>query len=241
MKLAAHLAGIAAAVLLSGCGNTAEVRYKVIVEVDDNGTRRSGASVWSFALSKPTVALATPYDAKFRGEAVEVDLGGGRRLFALLIGEDSNESTVQMWPEHLFRDLSSERSERVRILRDIASNQGAERVLPRWGPRLSDSREPMNHYPLLVTFRDLRDPTSLEAVDPEALDRSFGAGVTLRAIKIQITDEPVTTGIKARLDWLEPVGRERATLIPKPSGRSLSNAPPVQLVGSDAFTTELYK
>jgi hypothetical protein len=240
MKLGVRLAGIAAAILLSGCNSSAEVRYKVIVEVDDNGTPRSGASVWSFALSKPTVALATPYDAKFRGEAVEVGLGGGRRLFALLVAEDNHKRWVQMWPEHLFRDLSSERSERVRILRDIASHEGAERVLPRWGPRISDSREPMGEYPMLVTFRDLRDPTSLQAVAPEALDRSFGAGVTLKAIRIQITDEPVTTGIKARLDWLEPVGRERGTLIPKSSG-SLRNAPPVQLVGPHAFTTELYK
>jgi hypothetical protein len=93
---------------------------------------------------------------------------------------------------------------------------------------------------MLVRFRDPGDPATLEAVEPDALDRAFGPGVTLKAIKIQITDEPVTTGIKSRLNWLEPVGRIRGTLIPKPPG-SLRNAAPVQLIGADAFTTELYK
>lgn len=234
----AALVGLA--VSLSGCGNSVEVRYKVIVDVDDNGVTRSGFSVWSFTLSKPTLALATAYDAKFRGEAVEVDLGGGRTLYALLADRDNSQSTVQMWPEHLFEDLSSERSERVRMLRDIASNEGAERVVPRFRPAISSSREPMGQYPMLVRFRDRNDPTSLEEVDPDALDRAFGPGVTLKAIKVQITDEAVTTGIKTRLDWLEPVGRERSSIIPKPPG-SWRDAPPVHRIGPDAFTTELYK
>lgn len=228
------------AVSLSGCSNSAEVRYKVIVEVDDNGVTRSGFSVMSFTLSKPTVALATPYDAKFIGEAVEVDLGGGRSLYALLVDEENDGGTVKLWPEHLFGDLSSERSERVRMIRDIASDKGAERVVPRFDPPISNSREPMVQYPLLVRFRDRSEPTSLEAVGPEALDRSFGPGVTLKAIKVQITDEPVTTGIKNRLNWLEPLGRQRSTLIPNPP-RLLKDSSPIQRVSPSAFTTELYK
>ncbi|HEX8061744.1 MAG TPA: hypothetical protein VF535_00865 [Allosphingosinicella sp.] len=234
----ATLVGLA--VSLTGCGSSAEVRYKVIVEIDDNGVARSGSSVWSFALAKPTVALASPYDAKFKGEAVEVDLGAGRTLYALLVGEDGDKGTVQLWPEHLFKDLSSARSDRIKLLRDIASNEGEERVLPRWGERISDSRDPMIEYPLLVRFRDRNDPTTVEAVDPDALDRSFGPGVALKAIKVQVTEEPVRTGIKARLQWLEPVGRERSTLIPDPP-RLLKDAAPIQRVSPSAFSTELYK
>jgi hypothetical protein len=225
--------------ILGACGNTAEVRYKVTVEVDDNGTDRSGSSVMSFRLSKPTVALAHPYDGEFKGEAVAVDLGNRQVLFALLVDEDGGMGTVAMWPETVFEHLTSG-SERIRNLRQIASNEGLARELPRFGPTISDSRKPFVQYPLLVRFRDLDQPDSLEAVAPDALDKAFGAGVKLKRIMVQITDEPVTGGIEKRLPWLEDVGRLRGTLIPNPP-RRLRDSVPVQLVGSSDFTTELYK
>ena len=227
------------AVMFGACGNSAEVRYKVTVEVDDNSTHRSGSSVLSFKLIKPTVALVSPYDAEFKGEAVAVDLGNQQVLFALLIDEKGDTGTVQMWPEHLFEDLGSG-SERIRHIRHIASNEGLSRELPRFRPAISHSREPFVNYPLLVRFGALDRPDSVEAVPPDALDKAFGAGVKLKRISVQITDEPVTDGIKKRLPWLEDVGRVRSTLIPNPP-RRLKDSAPVQLVSSGDFTTELYK
>lgn len=233
----AALAG--SALLAAACTNPSEVRYKVSVEVDDNGTTRSGSSVWSFKLSKPTLALASPYDAAFKGEAVAVDLDNGNVLFALLIDEEGNEATGKMWPEHLFKDLSSG-SERVRNIRRIGSHHGVVRELPRYFPAISASREPMVQYPMLVRFRSPDRPESLEAVDPEALSAAFGSGVKLKRFTVQITDEPVTVGIKKRLPWLEQIGRQRGTLIPNPP-RLLKDGKPVQYVSPSDFTTELYK
>ncbi len=223
----------------TGCGNSAEVRYKVTVEIDDNGTPRSGSSVWSWSLRKPTVALASRYDGRFRGEAVAVDLGKGGTLFALLRAEDGSPGTVQMWPERLFEDLGSGFGDRPRSIRQIASNEGIVRTLPRWRPAISRSREPTVQYPLLVRFRSLGRPESVEAVDPAALDKSFGEGVKLRRITVQITNEAATSGIEKRLGWLEAAGKTRATLIPNPP-RRLRDARPVQLVGPSAFSTELW-
>ena len=225
--------------MLGACGNSAEVRYKVTVEVDDRGTTRSGSSVMSFKLFKPDVALVSPYNAEFRGEAVAVDLGNGQVLFALLKDEKGNLGTVQMWPEKVFDDLGSG-SERIRNIRRIASNEGLVREVPRFFPAISDSREPFVNYPLLVRFRDLSRPESIEAVDPDALDKAFGPGVKLRQISVQVTDEPVTDGITKRLPWLEDVGRVRSTFIPNPP-RYMRDAAPIQLVSSSDFTTELYK
>ena len=168
-----------------------------------------------------------------------VDLAIQQVLFALLTDEHGSTTTAQMWPEHLFRDLSSG-SERILNIHDIASNVGLSRELPRYGPRISDSRDPFVQYPLLVRFRGLDRPESLEAVSPDALDAAFGPGVKLKRIMIQITDEPVTDRIKTRLPWLEEVGRVRGTIIPKGEG-SLAHARPVKLVGPSDFTTELYK
>jgi len=190
-------------------------------------------------LSKPSVALVSPYNAEFRGESVAVDLGNRNVLFALLIDEEGNSTTGKMWPENLFKDLSSG-SERVRNIRRIASHEKLTRELPRFFPAISDSREPMVQYPLLVRFRALDRPESLEAVSPDALDEAFGPGVKLKRIAVQITDEPVTVGIEKRLPWLQEVGRGRSTLIPDPP-RRMGDAKPVQLVGPSDFTTELYK
>lgn len=225
--------------ILGACSNSAEVRYKVTVEVDDNGTHRSGSSVMSFKLMKPTVALVSPYDAEFKGEAVAVELGNQQLLFALLVDEKGHSGTVRMWPERTFENLSSG-SERIRNIRDIASNEGLARELPRFLPAISDSREPMVQYPLLVRFRDLDRPESLEAVAPDALDQAFGPGVKLKRIMVEITNEPVTDSIKKRLPWLEDVGRVRSTFIPNPP-RRLKDSVPVQLVSSSDFTTQLYK
>lgn len=63
-------------------------------------------------------------------------------------------------------------------------------------------REMVDNYPYLVTFKDIADPTSVVRVDPDDLAASFGAGYRLKAITVQVTDEPVTVGIVKKLGWL---------------------------------------
>ena len=50
--------------------------------------------------------------------------------------------------------------------------------------------------PMLVRFRDIDDPKSVEEVDPEDLAKSFGPGVKLARVTIEMTRDPVTKGIK---------------------------------------------
>jgi hypothetical protein len=56
--------------------------------------------------------------------------------------------------------------------------------------------------PLLVTFSDLTDPMSVQEVDSDNLQKTFGQGVRLKEITIETTDEPVTWQIKEVLPWL---------------------------------------
>lgn len=100
-----------------------------------------------------------------------------------------------------------------------------ERELPRhWPPFAGGLR--LSAYPMLVTFTDLSDPTSVAEVDPDDLAATFGKGVRLKRITVQITDDPVTTGIEERLGWL---GNERGSLIPIPRGTPIGEMP----IGSD--------
>jgi hypothetical protein len=56
--------------------------------------------------------------------------------------------------------------------------------------------------PLMVRFRDLRDPSTVEIVDPKNLEASFGQGVKFRRATIAISRDPLTTGIERYLPWL---------------------------------------
>ena len=53
---------------------------------------------------------------------------------------------------------------------------------------------PSYQYPVLVTFGDLNDPTSIKQVDPNDLAASFGPGYALKKVQLEITSEPVTQG-----------------------------------------------
>jgi hypothetical protein len=75
----------------------------------------------------------------------------------------------------------------------------------RWGIAPVPTKGPPNGYPLLVRFRDLADPTSVERVDPDDLANSFGKGVTLKAITVARTEAEVSRGIEGRLPWLEKI------------------------------------
>lgn len=199
-KLAlALLAGL----FLAGCDRSAEVRYRVTVEVNDGGTIRSGSSVWSFTLTKAIVPLVSPYNSHFEGEAVTVQLPGRGTLFALV-------KNVEMYPENLFGDLRRPRpgpprfSDRVEDLRHIKKMVGASATLDCMNPPWIGVR-----CPTLVRFRDSNDPKTIEIVDPTNLAASFGTGVSVKSVTVQITNDPVTTGIDKALPWLNNLSRYR--------------------------------
>jgi hypothetical protein len=91
---------------------------------------------------------------------------------------------------------------------------------------------PFEYLPMLVRFRDLHDPRSVERVDPSDLAASFGTGVKLDRMSIEITDAAVTKGIEAVLPWL--AGRESQRLLPPPPG-PLSHTPLVSLLTDNDF------
>ena len=78
--------------------------------------------------------------------------------------------------------------------------KGKVRVPRKW--RLHSSWDEVSAYPMLVTFGDLSDPTSVANVDPEHLAATFGEGVRLKRITVELTDDAVTTAIEERLGWL---------------------------------------
>lgn len=193
MRGFAIVAASTLALMTTGCGSSAKVRTKVTVTVDTPQGERSGSSVWSWTLSGPTAALGSAYNGTFKGEAVAVDLPGGRTLFALIKDQE-------MLAERQF-DRGGQSGDRVAEVRGISRQVGETRRLS-CEPRPEGNFDYRYDCPLLVTFGDIRDPKSVVRVDPTDLAATFGPGTRLRAITVAITDEPVTTGIEKRLVWL---------------------------------------
>lgn len=195
---------VLAALMLPGCtiaeDKTPDYRYRLTVEVETPEGVRSGSSVIEITQSMGRSAgtgFGKMIMRRTSGEAVAVDLPGGRTLFALLRSENDIE-----WAEHVMQFLSpvrpgepwEERFDNVLLIK-------GEVELPRnWsmpGPFKNRSA-----YPMLVTFGDSADPTSVMEVDPDDLAATFGEGVKLTRITVRLTDHPVTSGIEKRLVWL---------------------------------------
>jgi hypothetical protein len=125
------------------------------------------------------------------GEAVAVDLPGGRTLFAL-IGPLSNGRDLAGTVTKLF-EPSAVSPEAV--VASVGALGGSDQV----GRTAVLNPE---QYPHLVTFRDINNPKSIQAVDPMSISAVFDEEITIQRITVTLTNEKVTTGIEKQLEWL---------------------------------------
>lgn len=231
---AMSLVGGTLAALLQGCGllKKNSYRFRLTVEVETLEGIKAGSSVYKVRGFKTYefITGGTSSDAMLEGEAVAVDLPDGKTLFALLKrapGESSNDSIA----------IISMRAMDPRFANNKADS--AERIAS-GDSIISPAQIEPNDIPILVTFRDIGDPASVELVDPANLSAVFGFGIRLSRLVVEVTDRPVTKGIEARLGWLRQIGRERSRLrtdVP----RYLHEAELIHHITPGDFSTELYK
>jgi hypothetical protein len=62
---------------------------------------------------------------------------------------------------------------------------------------------PLAVLPKLVRFGDINDPHTLVQVSPYDLAASFGPGVTLKRVILQLTDDPITPPSETWPTWLK--------------------------------------
>jgi hypothetical protein len=201
------------ALLMPGCTQYPKhvYRFKLTVEVETPQGLRSGYSVYEVTAQKHAKFLpeARARSRDVRGEAVAVDLPGGKTLFALLktmnqSGDDNLAYLSMATLDPAYQNDWVESAQRIAM--GVGLTSPAE-VLP-------------ENYPMLVTFRDLTDPASLELVDPKNLTATFGPGVRLRRLTAEVIEVPMTTGIEKRLDkyFWSAWGRIRQEEISRPGG-----------------------
>ena len=169
-------------------------RLSVVVETPDGS--RSASGVLSV---HPDRGYSRGGTTQTRGDAVFVDLGGGRNLIALL-AQGEHGADAEGMSYLALRALSAAGGKRLSF-NDVARNMGSAPVT---GELL----------PVLVSFADLNDPTSARTVRPDDLEAAFGKGVRLHGVTVEVVPngfwpvdfggvlgEPVTRGIEKKLTW----------------------------------------
>ncbi|MGO9941660.1 MAG: hypothetical protein ACLPIC_02665 [Rhodoblastus sp.] len=181
---------------LNGCATRPRrFRYRLTLQVATPEGSRSGSGVVEIAegyndglldlLSQTAVVFGT------RGEAVIVDLGARGLLFALLNADDEREGS-----RTVFDALS-------RLHEDLWDPNGiGPGAMDRMAKLRGETQIPFEMLPMLVRFRDISDPITVERVEPDDFESVFGAGVKLIRASVEITDDEVTTGIEKILGWI---------------------------------------
>jgi hypothetical protein len=187
------LLGVGSVALLSGCNTMfrKRFRFKMIVEVETPQGLRTGSGVMEVSAAKTVKILPDEHAVStvFKGEAVPVDLPGGQTLFAL-VGDIGAGYSLANAAVKSFDPLTGPEDKYVASIGKLGEAGSLGRSVP------------IRDLPKLVRFRDIRDPKTVELVDPSDLAKSFGPGVKLRRIVLTVADEPVTRGIEKRLGWL---------------------------------------
>ena len=135
-----------------------------------------------------------------RGDAVFVDLGGGKNLVALLAHIDKSV------------DLDDINYVALRAYRAAGQNVSFNQMSQLTGtvPVKGDV------IPVLVSFADPADPGTARVVPPDDIEAALGKGIRLRGISAEVVPngvwpldfggplgDPVTRGIEAKLPWLK--------------------------------------
>jgi hypothetical protein len=188
------------ALALAACGRSESYRYKLTLAVDTPDGVKRGSTVAEVLFRDVSIPERGTMH-KLHGQALYLDLGpGARPLIALL--------TSQLHPRY-GKDIrwSRDGGPSLRLMSrlygippsgdvpQIARLRGARQITP-------------DDLPDLVTFADIKDPKTVIEVNPDYLQTTLGPGVSWNEITLESTDEPITTGIKAKLPWI-PAYSER--------------------------------
>lgn len=179
-------------------------RQKLTITVETPAGEVSARSVSAIRWRKHWIrwdGMGWSYD--LTGEAVVVEVMPGRYLFALLKGAGTTEYMGSVAAAAI-----SGREGRVidgALFREVQGGRGR-------AAGVITVREVQ--YPMLVTFDDISDPTSVKLVNPADLAASFGPGVRLKAVTLEVTDGAVTEGrVEGVLGWMPDY--LEAPIIPK--------------------------
>ena len=182
-------------------------KYRLTVEVDTPEGTKSASGVLSV---HPDRGYSRRGQTVAKGDAVFVDLGGGKNLVVLLAHIDK---TVDLDAINYLALRAYKAAGRNPTFNDMSRMTGAVAVT---GALI----------PVLVTFADPSDPATARNVAPDDLEAAFGKGFRLHGMSAEVVPnglwpldfggplgEPVTRGIEAKLKWLNGADNAAAVAV----------------------------
>jgi hypothetical protein len=128
------------------------------------------------------------------GEALYVDLGAGRRPLVVPITPNYKPFGELTGNAHWHEGGPGF------VLEKLYRTRGNGKLGD--GPLNEPHPIDPSELPNLLTFSDANNPDSVIAVDWRNLGASLGVGISWNSVTIELTHEPITTGILQKLPWL---------------------------------------
>jgi hypothetical protein len=171
-------------------------KYRLTVEVETPAGVKSASGIMAV---HPDRSYSRGGKTTTKGDAVFVDLGGGKNLVALLA--------------HIDKSLELDEINYVALRAYKAAGQNVSfNQMSRMTGTVPVRGEVI---PVLVSFTDPADPATARLLPPDGVEAVLGKGIRLRGISAEVVPngvwpldfggplgDPVTRGIAAKLPWL---------------------------------------
>ncbi|HRK23465.1 MAG TPA: hypothetical protein PLQ11_00785 [Beijerinckiaceae bacterium] len=201
-------------------------RFRLTVEITTPDGVRSASSVINVNRTDikwmPLSGIANRFNHTITGEAVFVDFGSGRHAIGLLAhgprAEDS-DTMITLWVQAYAGFMQRGNED---IWRGRRKLEGIVELAPELVPTIvtfTDLADPASAKVVYATGRDIRfvpdSPGSSSGAygdfGPLVIDRfeeTFGKGYALKRVTIEMTTDPITTGIEGKINWIGDYAKE---------------------------------
>jgi hypothetical protein len=183
-------------------------KYRLAVEVETPEGVKSAAGVLSV---HPDRGYSRHGSTLTKGDAVWVDLGGGKNLVALLAHIDDKGLELDGMNFVALRAFNAAgRKTTFNAMNQMTGTAPVTATL----------------IPVLAAFSDVGDPATMRVVKPDDLEATYGKGFGLRGVTVEAVPngiwpldfggplgEPVTRGIEAKLPWWSRPGDPAAAAV----------------------------
>jgi hypothetical protein len=184
-------------------------KYRLAVEVETPAGVKSASGVMSV---HPDRGYSRHGSTLTKGDAIFVDLGGGKNLVALLAHLDDQKG-LELDGTNFVALRAFNAAGRKTTFNAMNQMTG---TAPVTGALI----------PVLAAFSDIHDPATMRAVKPDDLEATYGKGFRLWGVTVEavpngiwpldfggVLGEPVTRGIEAKLPWWSRAGDPAAAAV----------------------------